>query len=174
MSLDMALLLVRGVVGLTLAAHGSQKLFGWFGGSGFAGASGMIEKMGFRPGRFWAMLATGSEFGGGLALALGFLMPLPALGILAAMLIAVGKVHWKNGFWGSKGGIEYPLLLMILAAVLGLVGPGRYSLDTLLGIALPLVPVFWGGLLAALLVLGVGLVTGRRPVQQSGHQERAA
>jgi len=134
----------------------------------------MIEKMGFRPGRLWALIATGSEFGGGLALVLGLLMPLPALGILAAMLIAVGKAHWKNGFWGSKGGYEYPLLLLILAAVLGLAGPGRYSLDALLGIALPVMPVFWGGLIVALVVIGVGLAAGRRPEQQPAPRQHAA
>jgi putative oxidoreductase len=162
MSYDAGLLVLRLTVGLLLAAHGSQKLFGWFGGAGFTRMAQNTERMGLRPGWFWATLAAVSEFGGGLALALGLLMPLPAVGIVAAMAIAVLKVHWKNGFWNSKGGIEYPLSLLLVAATLGLIGAGRFSVDALLGLHLPEAPVFWLGLLAALITIGVGVVMGAR------------
>lgn len=167
MSYDAGLLVLRLTVGLLLAAHGSQKLFGWFGGAGFTRTAQNTERMGLRPGWFWAALATLSEFGGGLALALGLLMPLPAVGIVAAMAIAVLKVHWKNGLWNSKGGIEYPLSLLLVAATLGLVGAGRFSVDTLLGLHLPEALIFWLGLLAAFITIGAGIVVGARTPAQA-------
>lgn len=162
MSYDAGLLVLRLTVGLLLAAHGSQKLFGWFGGAGFTRTAQNTERMGLRPGWLWATLATVSEFGGGLALALGLLMPLPAVGIVAAMAIAVLKVHWKNGLWNAKGGIEYPLSLLLVAATLGLVGAGRFSVDALLGLRLPEALVFWLGLLAAFITISAGIVLGAR------------
>lgn len=162
MSVDAGLLAFRVIVGLVLAAHGAQKLFGWFGGSGFSQTAGYMEKQGFRPGWFWATLATASEFGGGLALALGFLNPLPAVGIVAAMGIAVFHVHWKNGFFAMKGGVEYALVLMLTAGILGLVGPGRYSLDSALGLHLPTAPIFIGGVALAAIVIVAGLSFGSR------------
>lgn len=167
MSLDAGLLVLRLTVGLLLAGHGAQKLFGWFGGAGFARTAQNMPRMGFRPGWLWAALAAGSEFGGGLALAAGLLMPLPAVGIVASMAVAVFKAHWKNGFWNAKGGVEYPLMLLLFAATLGLVGAGRYSLDTLLGLHLPDALVFWLGLLAALITIGVGSAMGARPTASS-------
>lgn len=170
MSFDLGLLILRVFVGLVLAGHGSQKLLGWFGGPGLSGASGLMEKFGFRPGRFWALLASGSEFGGGLLLALGLLTPLAAAGLVAAMLIAVTKAHWKAGFWGAKGGYEYPLTLLVVSAVLGLSGAGQYSLDALLarvGLALPPVTAFLVALVLALIVIGVGLVTGNSSSRQN-------
>lgn len=167
MSLDAGLLVLRLTVGLLLAAHGAQKLFGWSGGPGFTRSTQNMERMGFRPGWLWATLASASEFGGGLALAAGLLMPLPAVGISATMAIAVFKVHWKNGLWNAKGGVEYPLALLLVAATLGLVGAGRYSLDALIGLHLPDAPVFWLGLLAALITIGIGIVAGARPAKAS-------
>ena len=164
MSLDAGLLVLRLTVGLLLAGHGAQKLFGWFGGAGFVKTARNMPRMGFRPGWLWATLAAVSEFGGGLALAAGLLMPLPAVGIIAALGVAVFKAHWKNGLWNAKGGIEYPLTLLLVAATLGLVGAGSYSLDALIGLHLPEAPVFWLGLLAALITIGAGIVTGARPV----------
>jgi putative oxidoreductase len=97
-------LLLRIVVGLLLAGHGSQKLFGWFGGGGFAATTGWIGKMGLRPVRLWALLASLSEFGGGILLVLGFLCPLGSLAVSAAMLMAiemkVGRVIGvKSSYW---------------------------------------------------------------------------
>ena len=168
MSVDLGLLVLRVVIGLILMGHGSQKLFGWFGGPGLKGARGVAAKMGFWPAAFWGPLAALGEFGGGALLALGLLTPLAAVGIVAAMGIAVFRAHWKNGFWGSKGGYEYPLTLLLVSAVLGLVGAGRYSLDTLLaaaGLPLPVVALFVGGLILAIVAIGVGLALGARRAQ---------
>lgn len=170
MSIDLGLMVLRVLVGLVLAGHGSQKLLGWFGGPGLTGASGFMEKLGFRPGRFWALLASGSEFGGGLFLALGLLTPLAAAGLVAAMLIAVTKAHGKAGFWSTKGGYEYPLTLLVVSAVVGLLPAGRFSLDALLahaGLALPTVPAFLAALILALIVIGVGIATGSSANRQS-------
>ncbi|MGA2111794.1 MAG: DoxX family membrane protein [Anaerolineales bacterium] len=130
-------LILRVVVGLLLVGHGSQKLFGWFGGGGFAATAGWIGKIGLRPRWFWALLASLSELGGGLLLALGFLNPLGSLGICAAMLMATVKVHWPNGIWATKGGVEFPLTNLAAALALALTGPGTYSLDGALGIRFP-------------------------------------
>ena len=94
--MDTGLLIIRVVLGLTLAAHGAQKLFKWFGGYGIAGTGGFLESMGFRPGRLFATLSGLGEFAGGLGLAVGFLTPLAAAGIIATMLVAIWTVHLKR------------------------------------------------------------------------------
>ena len=100
------LLLARLVFGLVMAAHGAQKLFGWFGGYGIAGTGNFFESIGFRPGRLFAALAGLGEFGGGLLLALGFLGPIgPAL-ILSVMIVAAVSVHWGKGLFSTTNGIE--------------------------------------------------------------------
>ena len=128
------LLIGRLVLGLSMAAHGSQKLFGWFGGHGIAGTGGFFEQLGFRPGRIFAGAAGFSEFTGGLLLALGLLGPIgPAL-ILSVMVVATIVVHWKNGFFAMSGGIETTLLYATTAVVFALTGYGRFSLDAALGL----------------------------------------
>jgi putative oxidoreductase len=133
MALDLGLLVLRVIIGLTIMGHGSQKLFGWFSGPGLKGFSAGTGRMGLRPPLFWATLAALGEFGGGLLVALGLLTPLGALGIMGAMFVAIRKVHWPKGFWNGKGGIEFPLTLWTVAFALGLGGPGNYALDHLLG-----------------------------------------
>ncbi len=161
MSISLGLLVVRIVVGLLLAGHGAQKLFGWFGGHGFAGTTGFLQSRGFKPAGFWTLLGGLGEFGGGVLLALGFLSPLGAIAIFASMLMAVLKFHWTKGLWVTNGGFEYPLVLLLLSLVLGLVGPGSYSLDALFGIALP-TALFWLGIAASIVVDVVGLLTSRQ------------
>src|SRR3989440_3015109 len=128
------LLLLRVVVGGTMAGHGSQKLLGWFDGPGLGGVKKMLGSFGFRlPGLMAVGLAL-SECAG-LLFALGFLTPLAALGIAVVMLNAVALVHFKNGFWNGNGGYEFNLVLLTVAVAVSATGPGRFSIDP---------PLRWG------------------------------
>jgi putative oxidoreductase len=132
--MDAGLLIARLVFGLLMAAHGTQKLFGWFGGYGLAGTGGFLEALGFRPGRFFAGIAAVSEVVGGLLLVAGFLGPIgPAL-VLAVMVVAAVTVHAQHGLFATTNGIEVPLLYATAVVTLGLTGPGSYSLDSGLGL----------------------------------------
>jgi putative oxidoreductase len=137
MSIALGLLVLRVVIGLTLAAHGAQKLFGWWGGQGMIGWTQTVAKLRIRPARPWAWVAALSEFGGGLLLALGLLSPLGSLAIAGAMAVAIATVHLPRGFWVTKGGYEFNLTLIAAVAALALTGPGAYSLDAALRIHLP-------------------------------------
>jgi putative oxidoreductase len=128
------LLVLRLIFGIVMAAHGAQKLFGWFGGYGLSGTGGFLESIGFRPGRFFAFAAGASELAGGLLIAAGLFGPVgPAL-VLATMIVAAITVHWKGGLFAQSNGIEVPLLYAAAAIALGLTGPGALSLDALLRI----------------------------------------
>ena len=133
-ALSLGLLLARLVFGLAMAAHGSQKLFGWFGGYGLAGSGGFFEGLGFRPGKRFAMAAGLSEFGGGLLIALGLLGPVGSALVLSVMLVAAVTVHLKNPFFAGTNGVEVPLLYAASAVALALTGPGTYSVDPKLGL----------------------------------------
>jgi putative oxidoreductase len=126
------LLILRLVVGLTLAAHGVQKLFGWFGGHGLENTGKFFEQIGFVPGKFNAVMAGLTE-SSGLLLALGLATPLAAMLCFSVMLVATLSVHIKNGFFIMKQGYEYNLVLGLSALSLAFMGPGRFSLDDLLG-----------------------------------------
>src|SRR3982751_137392 len=108
------LLLLRVVIGGTMFSHGAQKLFGWFGGHGLRGTAGFFESLGWRMPLAMAFLA-GLPETGGLAVALGLLTSLAALGIAIVLLNAILVVHWKNGFFNGDGGIEFPLALATVA-----------------------------------------------------------
>jgi putative oxidoreductase len=131
------LLILRIALGAIFFAHGAQKLFGWFGGHGLAGHIGFITGLGLRPPRLMALINAFGEFLGGLGILFGFLTPLAAAGPIGSMAVAAIKVHWAHGFFNHNGGFEFPLINAVAAFVIGLVGPGRYSLDRLLGIRLP-------------------------------------
>jgi putative oxidoreductase len=135
--LALGLLLLRLVIGLTLAAHGAQKLFGWWGGPGMTGWTQAVTRLRIRPAKPWAWVAALSEFVGGLLFALGFLTPLGCLAIAGSMLVAIATVHLSKGFWVSKGGYEFNLSILAAVAALALTGPGAYSLDEGLRIHFP-------------------------------------
>jgi putative oxidoreductase len=126
-------LLARTTIGLLFVGHGTQKLFGWFGGGGLDGTGGFFEQLGLRPGRRHALAAGAAEAGGGLLFALGAGTPLGAAAVSGSMITAIKTVHWEKGIWSSNGGYEYNLVL--LAAVFGLTenGPGQWSIDGALG-----------------------------------------
>ncbi|HZQ07551.1 MAG TPA: DoxX family protein [Anaerolineae bacterium] len=161
-SVDLGLLGIRLVVGLVIAAHGAQKLFGWFGGKGLAGSQGMMTHLHLEPAWFWGFVSAINEFGGGILTALGLLMPLGPLMILANMLVAITLVHWKNGFWNEKRGIEFPLTLGLVGISLGLTGAGAYSLDAYLPFALPEPITLVVGLIAVLVGVGITFVLSHR------------
>jgi putative oxidoreductase len=151
--MDLGLLLLRITVGGVIAAHGAQKALGWFGGHGLAGTSGWLDSMGFRPGDLHAVLVSLGEFGGGVLLILGLLTPLGAAAVIGVMLVAIGVVHWKNGFFNMEGGFEFNLLLMAAAASIAFMGPGDVSLDGAFG--LDLYGFDWG-----LIAIAIGLISG--------------
>jgi putative oxidoreductase len=132
---DLGLLALRLVLGAVFLAHGAQKAFGAFGGPGFEGAAGFIGSMGFRPARFWTALAVGGELAAGFLFLLGLLTPLAGLLVLATMAVAIAKVHGPKGFFVQDGGYEYNLVLIVTALAVAATGPGRFSLDYLLGLA---------------------------------------
>ncbi|MCW2505617.1 MAG: RpiR family transcriptional regulator [Actinomycetia bacterium] len=127
---DVGLLLLRLGVGGTLFAHGSQKLFGWFGGHGIEGTAGAMEGMGFRPGTPSAIAAGLGEAGGGTLILLGLATPLAGSAAAGTMATAA-SVHTENGFFAMNGGYELPAVLGLSAASLAVAGAGRYSLDQL-------------------------------------------
>jgi putative oxidoreductase len=125
----LGLLIIRVIVGLYFAAHGSQKAFGWFGGGGPEGTGAFFEQIGIKPGKTMALLAGIGELVGGILFLLGFLTPLAALLIIVPMIVAIITVHGKNGLFSDKGGIEYNVVLIAIAIGFILTGPGSYSLD---------------------------------------------
>src|ERR1700730_18086432 len=154
--MDAGLVLIRLVLGLMMAAHGAQKLFGWFGGDGLAGTAGFFDSMGFRPGRLFATAASASEVGGGVLVALGLFGPVGSALMGAVMIVAAVSVHWQNGLFAASNGIELPLLYAAGAAALTLTGPGSYSLDEMLGLTYLWTPVLMCG--ARAIGIGGGIV----------------
>jgi putative oxidoreductase len=148
------MILLRLVAGLTLAAHGSQKLFGAFGGGGLAGTRTFFANLGFRRPHLMAFAAGIGELAGGLLLAFGLVTPLAALALVVVMLNAIATVHWRKGFFNSAGGYEYNLLVIATALAVTAGGPGRFSLDVALGWAQEISGPSW-----ALAVSAVAAVT---------------
>ncbi|MET8825003.1 DoxX family membrane protein [Streptomyces sp. NPDC004610] len=169
---DLGLLLLRLSTGGVLAAHGAQKLLGWFGGHGIEGTGLYMESVGYRPGRASAVAAGLAEAGGGTLLALG--LATPAAGAAAAgAMTGAAAVHAPHGFFAQEGGFEYPVALGLAATGLAVAGPGRLSLDHALGHALNrgwMVPAALGVTAAATAVV-VGLRARRLRQEVTGGQE---
>ena len=165
---DVGLLILRLVLGLTLAAHGFNK---FFGGGRIPGTARWFESIGMKPGKFHAVVAATTEVSAGLGLAAGLLTPIPAAGFVSLMLVAAWTVHRPNGFFIVKEGWEYNLVLALSAVVVATLGAGRLSLDWL---------IFgknwcdgWAGLLISLGLglagaIGQLLIFYRPPVKQAG------
>jgi putative oxidoreductase len=166
--MDSGILGLRLVLGLLMAAHGSQKLFGWFGGHGLTATGGFFEALGFRPGRFFATLAATSEIGSGLLMALGLFGPVgPAL-MVSVMIVGAVSVHAANGLFAMSNGIEVPLLYGVGATALALTGSGSYSFDALLGLTPFWTPaVSWAVLVAGMLGGAFNLALRRKPAPAS-------
>jgi putative oxidoreductase len=163
-STDLALAFVRVIVGLVIAAHGAQKVLGVWGGPGLAGWTQGMTRMGMRPAAFWAWVSAFAELAGGVAFALGFLLPVVAAALTIQMSVAIAHAHWGKGFWNSKGGIEFPFTLGAIAAINGIAEPGAYSIDRALGL-----PPMGAGIYVAVLVVGaLAYLVGARTVGAEG------
>jgi putative oxidoreductase len=166
--MSFGLLFLRVVVGLVFFAHGAQKLFGWWGGPGITGTRGWLGSMGFRMPGVMATLVALAETSG-LLFALGFLTPLAAVMMTSAMVVAIGSVHWRKGFWNMEQGYEFNLVLLAVAVAVAATGPGRYSIDHALTWDDNLSGAIWGlavltlALVGALAVL-IGMRARREPI----------
>lgn len=177
--MNSGLLIIRVMIGGLLVGHGTQKLFGWFGGGGLEGTSRFFRSVGYRKPRAMAALAGFSEAAGGAMIAIGFATPLAAAAIIGVMMNAIVAVHLPKGPWNPNGGYEYPLVLATVSWGLAWAGAGRYSVDGLLG---------WhpNGALAALASLVLGVVAAfviletrdmpeaQLPASESARRSRAA
>jgi putative oxidoreductase len=124
--LNLGLLIIRLIFGLSFARHGAEKLFGWFGGHGVKGVAGWFESIGIKPGVPMAILAGLGELVGGLLLAAGVLVPVAAILIVGTMIVAIATTTGKNGFAITASGYEYNLAIIAVAIGIALTGPGSY------------------------------------------------
>jgi putative oxidoreductase len=161
-TLGTGLLLARLILGVLMVGHGTQKLFGWFGGYGIAGTAGFFEQLGFHPGRLFVVTAAFSEAASGILIALGLLGPVGPAVLLSVMIVAAISVHWKNGVFATANGIEVPLLYATGAVALAFTGFGPFSLDAALGIEHIWTPAIKAAALALGVVGGVVNLLARR------------
>ena len=170
--MNLGRLFARITIGGLFAGHGTQKLFGWFGGPGLDGAGQMMHSLELRPGRRHATAAAAAETAGGVLLALGAFTPLAASLITGTMVTAIRKVHFAKGLWNTQGGYEYNLALIAAAAALVESGPGSPSVDRALGIEAR--GSLWAAAALAAGAAGSQLVIeqGRRISEQEEAQEQ--
>ena len=169
--MDLALLVLRVVVGLLFVGHGAQKLFGAFGGGGLDGTAGMFDNIGLRPGWLHARAAGVAEFGGGALLALGLFTPFAAAALIAVMAAAVITVHAPKGIWNTNQGYEYNLVMAAVVFALAGAGAGSWSLDNAFGFDLN--GTGWAiGALVVGAIGGIGAVLSGRTV--AGHEPHPA
>jgi putative oxidoreductase len=139
--MDYGLLIIRLAVAVVMVFHGTEKLFGWWGGEGLDGAASFFGRMGIRPPRLMAFVAGLTETTGGVLFGLGAVTALAAA-MLFGTLVNVLALHWRNGFSRRNNGFEYEFVLLAAAACIGFTGPGQLSADAVLG--LPAGGVLWG------------------------------
>jgi putative oxidoreductase len=168
--MDLAVLVLRLVVGPLFAAHGAQKLFGVLGGGGLEGTAGMFDNIGLRPGWLQARAAGTAELVGGLLIALGLFTPFAAAALIAVMVAAIVTVHAPNGIWNTNQGYEFNLVLIAAVFALAGIGAGAWSLDNALGFDLH-GPIWAIAALAAGIIGGIGTVISGRI--SAGHEPHA-
>jgi putative oxidoreductase len=167
--MDLALLVLRVVVGVLFVGHGAQKLFGAFGGGGLEGTAGMFDNIGLRPGWLHARAAGAAEFGGGALLALGLFTPFAAAILIAVMTAAVITVHAPNGIWNTNQGYEFNLVMAAAVFALSGAGAGSWSLDNAFGFDLHGAAWAIGALIVGL-IGGIGAVlSGRYETAREPH-----
>ena len=170
MSLIVLLFIARLIVGLGMAAHGSQKLFGWFGGYGLTGTGGYMEGLGFKPGSTFALLAGLGELVSGLLIAVGWLGGLGPAILIMVMLVAILTVHLPNGFFTANNGWEMPGIYIASALGFMITGFGAYSLDGWTG-GIPVLSqpdVLWMLVAGAIVLALLNLLMRKRPSQPAG------
>jgi len=151
--MDLALLVLRLVMGLLFVGHGAQKLFGAFGGGGLEGTAGMFDNLGLRPSWLHARAAGTAEFLGGALIALGLFTPFAAAALIAVMTAAVITVHAPNGIWNTNQGYEFNLVMAATVFALAGIGVGSWSLDNAFGFDLH-------GVIWAIAALAAGVIGG--------------
>jgi putative oxidoreductase len=169
--LNVGRILLRLTVGSIFIEHGTQKLFGWFGGGGPDGTGQFFESVGLRPGRRNAIVAGTAEAGGGALLALGLATPVAAASLASVMLTALRTVVWRDGIKMGTGG--YEVVLGVAALTLADLGPGDWSLDALLGSerrgAASAAAAFGAAAVGSTLVIELGKRQRRSPEEDEGH-----
>ena len=172
--MSFGLFILRVVIGVLFVGHGTQKLFGWFGGPGIDGAEGMFGSLGYRKPRTMAVLAGVAEAGAGVLLVLGFLVPLAAAAIIGVMVNAIATVHAGNGPWVSDGGWEYNLVLITAGTAFAFSGPGWAGLDPALGWGLA--EPGWGvaAVVAGLVAAGITLALREKPAAAEAQADTEA
>ncbi|MFI9510347.1 DoxX family protein [Nocardia sp. NPDC052566] len=150
--MEVGLLIVRVIVGLVMAYHGTEKLFGWWGADGLDGATRFFTSQGYRPPRLMAAVAGGTETAGGVLLALGLATPLAALMLIGAF-VNILLLHLPNGLSRRNNGFEYELVLLAATCCVAFAGPGAWSADAMLDAP-------WDGMSRGAVVLGVGVLAG--------------
>jgi len=166
-TVSVGLLMLRLVLGLSMAAHGAQKIFGWFGGYGLAGTGGFFEQLGFRPGRAFAAVEGSGEIASGLLVAFGLLGPVGPAIMISLMLVAMLTVHRANGFFVATNGLEHPLLYAAGALGLAFTGSGAYSLDVLVGLEGLASPGVASLAVIVGVLAGLGALVVRQPMAQA-------
>lgn len=174
---DAALLLARGVLGASIAAHGAQKLFGWFGGSGPENASKMFGTLGFQPADTMARVASLTEIASGLLIASGTGGPLGPMMLISVMTVATGSVHFKNGYFQSDQGFELNTMYAVIALLLAVEDHGRFSIDEVTGIREKMNPAIgWlalaGGVGAAAVILSRRAPRNQRTAKPASATEK--